>query len=258
MSADPRFAGQVAIVTGAASGIGLATLRRMARDGAAVVATDLERDGAEQAVLEINAAGGTAIAIAGDISEPSTPDRLIAESVRRLGRLDVVVNCAGVMRRGDALATTDEDWSVSMSVNVDAVFRVCRAAIRHMKDHGGGAIVNVASCWGPHPGPAHLAYCTSKAAVAAMTRCLGRDHAGDGIRVNAVCPNEVDTPMLRSGFAFRGLDPDVGVRALGATVPLGRIAMPEDIAEVIGFLASDEARYVAGALLDVNGAKPVI
>ena len=126
-----------------------------------------------------------------------------------------------------------------------------------LKDHGGGAIVNISSCWGIYPGPGHAAYCTSKAAVATFSKCLGRDHAGDGIRVNAVCPNEVNTPMIRTGFVRRGFNPDTAIAELNKTVPIGRIAEPEDIADVVQFLASDAARYVAGATIEVNGAKPV-
>ena len=126
-----------------------------------------------------------------------------------------------------------------------------------MAAQGGGAIINIASCWGVHPGPNHPVYCMTKAAVASLTQCLGMDHARDGIRVNAVCPNEVNTPMIRSGFAIRGMDPDKAVADLNETVPLGRIAEPEDIADVVAFLASDEARYICGALVEVNGGKPV-
>jgi NAD(P)-dependent dehydrogenase (short-subunit alcohol dehydrogenase family) len=126
-----------------------------------------------------------------------------------------------------------------------------------MKIQGYGSIVNTASCWGIYPGPNHIAYCTSKAAVAAMTKCLGRDHAPDGIRINAVCPNEVNTPMLRSGFEIRGLDPDTAIETLNQTVPIGRIAEPEEVAEAIRFLASDESSYICGSLLEINGAKPV-
>ena len=161
------------------------------------------------------------------------------------------------MRRGDILDTSDEDWQLSMSINVESIFRICRSSIKLMKEQNGGSIVNTASCWGLYPGPDHLAYCTSKAAVAAMTRCLGRDHAADGIRVNAVCPNEVNTPMLRSGFEMRGFDADSAVEQLNQTVPLGRIAEPGEIAEAIAYLASDNASYVCGSLLEINGAKPV-
>lgn len=126
-----------------------------------------------------------------------------------------------------------------------------------MKEQGGGAIVNTASTWGIYPGPGHVAYCTSKGAVAAMTKSLGRDHARDNIRINAVCPNEVNTPMLKTGFAQRGLDPEKTMEQLNETVPLGRIAEPEEMAEVIAFLASDAASYIAGATIEVTGAKPV-
>ena len=126
-----------------------------------------------------------------------------------------------------------------------------------MAGQGGGVIVNVASCWGLRPGPGHAVYCMTKAAIASLTQCMGMDHAHQGIRINAVAPNEVNTPMLRTGFARRGFDPDTAVAELGRTVPLGRIAEPEDIADVILFLASDAARYMVGAVVEVNGGKPV-
>ena len=126
-----------------------------------------------------------------------------------------------------------------------------------MDEAGGGAIVNVASCWGLRPGPDHAVYCMTKAAIASLTQCMGRDHAHQNIHINAVCPNEVNTPMLRTGFEKRGFDPDTAVAELGKTVPMGRIAEPEDIVDVILFLASDQARYMCGALLEVNGGKPV-
>ena len=144
-----------------------------------------------------------------------------------------------------------------MAVNVEAPFRLCRAAIPLMAKRGGGAIVNTASCWGLYPGPDHPIYVMSKAAIASLTQCLGRDHASQNIRVNAVCPNEVNTPMLRTGFSIRGLNPDQAISELNHSVPLGRIAEPEDIADVILFLASDQARYICGALVEVNGGKPV-
>ena len=193
----------------------------------------------------------------GDLTDAGYCDRLPSAAAEALGGLDILVNNAGLMRRGPITAATDQDFHLSMAVNVEAPFRLCRAAIPIMAGAGGGAVVNVASCWGVHPGPDHLVYCMTKAALASMTQCLGRDHAHQGVRVNAVCPNEVDTPMLRTGFTIRGFDPDDAVAELDATVPLGRIARPEDIADVIAFLASDEARYMCGALVEVNGGKPV-
>ena len=174
-----------------------------------------------------------------------------------MGGLDILVNNAGIITRGKITEASDADFTRSMAINVEAPFRLCRAAIPIMAEAGGGAIVNIASCWGVHPGPNHPVYIMSKAAVASLTQCLGIDHAHQGIRVNAVCPNEVNTPMLRTGFATRGLDPESAIGDLNASVPLGRIAEPEDIADVVVFLASDKARYMCGALVEVNGGKSV-
>ena len=243
--------GKTALVTGAGGGIGAAIVRRLRADGATVVAHDLTAE----KLADI--AGDGVMTVTGNLMDGGFCDTLPQAAPDLAGGLDIVVNNAGIITRGDATATTDKDWSRTMAINVEAPFRVCRAAIPLLRERGGGAIVNMASCWGLRPGPAHLAYCTSKAALAAMTQCLGRDHATDGIRVNAVCPNEVDTPMLRSGFEMRGFDPETAVEELGKTVPLGRIAKPEDIADVVGFLVSNDARYVCGACVEVNGAKPV-
>jgi NAD(P)-dependent dehydrogenase (short-subunit alcohol dehydrogenase family) len=251
-----RFRGKVVLITGAGGGIGEAVTRLFAKQGDAIVATD--RDEACMArARSISPESSAVELITGDLSNPEFCDRLPALARDVHGQLDIMVNNAGIMRRGNILDTSDEDWSVTMAVNVESVFRTCRSAIPIMKSVGKGAIVNVASCWGIYPGPDHVAYCTSKAAVAAMTRCLGRDHAGDGIRINAVCPNEVNTPMLRTGFEIRGLDPGSAIETLNQTVPIGRIAEPEEIADTICWLASEEARYVCGVLLEVNGAKPV-
>ena len=195
--------------------------------------------------------------LVGDLTDAAFADALPARAAAAMGGLDILVNNAGIITRGAITEATDADFARTMAVNVEAPFRLCRAAIPIMAERGGGAIVNTSSCWGVHPGPNHPVYVMSKAAVASLTQCLGMDHAHQGIRVNAVCPNEVNTPMIRSGFAIRGLDPDKAVAELNASVPLGRIAEPEDIADVVAFLASDDARYMCGALLEVNGGKPV-
>jgi NAD(P)-dependent dehydrogenase (short-subunit alcohol dehydrogenase family) len=235
-----KFSGRKALVTGAAGGIGAAIIARLRREGAEVVGTD--RQGTD---------------FNGDLTDPGFVDALPGLAAERMGGLDILVNNAGIITRGKVTEATDEDYRLSMAVNVEAPFRTCRAAIPIMAAAGGGAIVNTASCWGVHPGPDHPVYVMSKAAVASLTQCLGRDHAHQNIRVNAVCPNEVNTPMIRTGFQIRGLDPDKAIAELNASVPLGRIAEPEDIADVVAFLASDDARYMCGALVEVNGGKPV-
>lgn len=242
----PDLAGRKALVTGAAGGIGRAIVGRLHAAGAVVAAAD--RD---------TGALGCAAHLDGDLTDAAYCDALPGCARDALGGLDIVVNNAGIIRRGEITQASDDDYAMSMAVNVEAPFRICRAAIPIMAE-GGGAIVNTSSCWGVRPGPDHPVYCMSKAAVASLTQCLGHDHAHQGIRINAVCPNEVDTPMLRSGFAARGLDPDTAIAELDRSVPLGRIAQPEDIADVVVFLASDEARYICGALIEVNGGKPVV
>ena len=235
------------MVTGAAGGIGRAIVKRLCDAGARVAAADVNSDGL-----------GGDVALPGDLTDPDYCNSLPHQAQAALGGLDLVVNNAGIIRRGPITGATDDDLHVSLAVNVEAPFRICRSAIPIMAERGGGAIVNVASCWGLRPGPNHPLYCMSKAAVASLTQCLGRDHAHQGIRINAVCPNEVDTPMLRSGFAARGLDPESAVAELNASVPLGHIAEANEIADVVMFLLSDQARYMCGALVEVNGGKPVI
>lgn len=241
-----RFAGKTALVTGAAGGIGAAIVRMLRAEGAKVAVADRDTSGIE----------GDAH-LPGNLLEGAYCDGLPVAAQKALGRLDIVINNAGVITRGDVTATSDADWALSVGVNVEAPFRVCRAAIPIMAAQGGGAIVNTASCWGLRPGPNHAVYCMTKAALASLTQCMGMDHAHQGVRLNAVAPNEVNTPMLRTGFVKRGFDPNTAVAELGKTVPLGRIAEPEDIAEVVLFLASDAARYMCGSIIEVNGGKPV-
>ena len=241
-----RFNGRKALVTGAAGGIGKSLVRKLRAEGASVAVTDIN-------VSHIEAEAH----FPGDLSIAQFCDDLPNKTQDALGSLDILINNAGIIRRGKVTEATDDDFKSTMAVNIEAPFRLCRATIPIMSMNGGGSIVNTASCWGLSPGPDHPIYIMSKAALASFTQCLGRDHAHQNIRVNAVCPNEVNTPMIRSGFSIRGLDPDKAIEQLSKTVPLGRIAEPDDISDVILFLASDEARYMCGSLVEVNGGKPV-
>ncbi|MGY5809043.1 SDR family NAD(P)-dependent oxidoreductase [Rhizobium sp. LEGMi198b] len=241
-----RFSGKLALVTGAAGGIGAAIVKQLRAEGARVAVADRDVSAVEADAY-----------LPGNLLEASYADGLPQAAFDALGGLDIVVNNAGVITRGKVTETTDADWDLSVGVNMQAPFRISRAAIPLLAARGGGAIINTASCWGLRPGPNHAVYCMTKAAIASLTQCMGMDHAHQNIRINAVCPNEVNTPMLRTGFIKRGFDPDTAVAELGKTVPLGRIAEPEDIADVVLFLASDAARYLCGTLVEVNGGKAV-
>ena len=241
-----RFQGKKALVTGAAGGIGKSLVRKLRAEGASVAITDITIGNVEAEAH-----------FPGDLSAAQFCDELPRKATDALGGLDILINNAGIIRRGKITEATDDDFKSTMAVNIEAPFRLCRSTIPILAKNGGGSIVNIASCWGLNPGPDHPIYIMSKAALASFTQCLGRDHAHQNIRVNAVCPNEVNTPMIRSGFSIRGLNPERAIKELNDTVPLGRIAEPDDISDVILFLASDEARYMCGSLVEVNGGKPV-
>ena len=241
-----RFKGKKALVTGAAGGIGKSIVRKLRAEGASVAITDITISNVEAEAHFL-----------GDLSTAQFCNELPSKARDALGGLDILINNAGIIRRGKITEATDDDFKSTIAVNIEAPFRLCRSTIPIMEKNGGGSIVNTASCWGLSPGPDHPIYIMSKAALASFTQCLGRDHAHQNIRVNAVCPNEVNTPMISTGFSIRGLDPEKAIKELNETVPLGRIAEPDDISDVILFLASDEARYMCGSLVEVNGGKPV-
>lgn len=238
------FTDKKVLVTGAAGGIGKAIIAKLKAAGAIITGADIKPS-------------DTDFSVTGDLQDPDFCDNLPNQATEAMNGLDILINNAGIITRGKITEASDEDYRRTMAINVEAPFRLCRAAIPIMARRGGGVIVNTSSCWGIHPGPSHPIYVMSKAAIASLTQCLGMDHAHQNIRINAVCPNEVDTPMLRTGFAMRGLDPDRAIADLGASVPLGHVAHPDEIADVVMFLASEHARYMCGALLEVNGGKPV-
>lgn len=248
-----RFHDRSVIVTGAAGGIGSAIAARFASEGAQVVVTDVNAEGAEAAAQAIRASGGRARAFAADIITAEGCQSIIADVMATEGRLDVLCNNAGINRRGPLLALTAEDWRLSFAVNVDAMFHTCQAALPHMIAAGGGAIVNTASQWGLYPAPNHIAYNVTKAAVASFTQNLARDYAPQKIRVNAVCPGEIHTPMLEAGVRRSGRT----IADLDKLVPFGRIGRPEEVAALVAFLASDEAAFMCGSLVEITGAQAV-
>jgi len=244
---------RVALVTGATSGIGKAIAREFAHLGHAVMLAG--RDAARGAELERDLAGrGASVALwLGDLRTPKACDDLVAAALERFGGLDVLVNNAGIIHRGAAEETSDAQWEETMAVNVDSVFFLSRAAVPALRRRGGGAIVNIGSDWALVGGRRAVAYCVSKGAVLQMTRAMALDHAAENIRVNCVCPGECDTPMLDREVTQLGGDPAAARAAMAAEIPLGRIAMPEDVAAAVAFLASDAARQITGTALSVDG-----
>jgi len=245
------FSNQSVIITGATSGIGAAIARHFAELGASLVLTGRSANRGAPIAKEIEDGGGKVVFLAGDINNPKLPDDLVQLALKRFGQLDILINNAGIFHRGSALECTDEEWDETIATNATSVFRMSRAVLRTMKPQGRGSIVNIASDFAVIAGPRAFAYCASKGALAQMTRAMAIDHARDGIRVNAVCPGDTDTPMQDSAFADG--DRAAGLAKVGETVPLGRVATPREIAKAVAFVASADASYMTGALIPVDG-----
>lgn len=244
---------RVVLVTGSTTGIGEACARLFAAGGDIVMISGRNEQAGQQVVSGIRSTGGSAEFCAADLRHMGAPERLVTETIKRLGRLDVLVNNAGILYTASAVNTTDEQWLDTMAVNVNALFFASRAAVHHMISQGKGAIVNIASEWGLNGEPNHVAYCASKGAVIQITRCMALDHAKDDIRVNSVCPGEVHTRMVDEILARRGGDPAANLRELASGIPMRRIASPIEVAQCVRFLASDQASYVTGVNFPVDG-----
>ncbi|MFC2015847.1 SDR family NAD(P)-dependent oxidoreductase [Chloroflexota bacterium] len=247
-----RLEGKVALITGAASGIGRATALLFAREGASVAVVDLNRSGGREVTRLIEEAGGRACFVSTDVTSAADCQRAVEQTASTLGGLDILFNNAGIIRRAPVTETTEEEWDRVMAVNVKSIFLLSKYAIPIMAQAGGGAIVNTASGWGLAGGNNAVSYCASKGAVVNMTRAMALDHGGQNIRVNCVCPGDTDTPMLRDEARQLGEAEDRFL-AEASERPLQRVGSPEDIARAVLYLASDAAAFVTGAALVVDG-----
>jgi 3-oxoacyl-[acyl-carrier protein] reductase len=249
--------GQVAIVTGGGRGIGRATALELARLGADVVVAELDTAGAERTASAVKEIGRGARAVSADVTSRADL-RALAERTRAdFGRIDILVNNAGIYRAASTLEVTEEHWDAVMDVNARAVFFASQAVLPTMIAQKRGAIISLASIAGKIGSRTNLPYNASKAAVISITKSLALAHAADGIRVNCVCPGFVETDMwtavARDQGALLGMSPEEFTRQRVAQVPLGRMERPEDVASVIGFLASPRAGYMTGQALSVDG-----
>lgn len=244
--------GRRALVTGAASGMGAASAELLAAEGAAVVLADLDEAGAEAGAEAIRAAGGEAVALRCDVASSSDVKTAVDAAVERFGGLDIVVNCAGIIRRASVVETTEEEWARVMAVNIGSVFLTGKHAVPVMAAGGGGSIVSISSGWGLKGGPDAASYCASKGAVVNLTRAMAIDHGPQGIRVNCICPGDTDTPMLRSEARQLGLD-ETAFLEESAERPLNRLGTGEDIARAVLYFASDDSAWVTGSTLVVDG-----
>ena len=247
-----QLRGKCAVITGGASGIGRATAELLARQGAAVVIADINRTAGERLAGELRSNGNRALFVKCDVTIAEDCRHTVQSAVREFGRLDILFNNAGVIRRSDVLDTSEEDWDLVMAVNVKSVFLMSRYAVPVMAAAGGGAIVNSGSGWGLKGGRKAVAYCASKAAVVNMTRAMAIDHGPQNIRVNCICPGDTDTPMLR-GEAQQLEQDQLDFLSEAAERPLGRYGEPEEVAQAVLFLASEASSYISGAALVVDG-----
>ena len=247
-----QLKGKVALITGGASGIGRATAELFACEGANVVIADVNLEAGKNAAARIVAAGGKAVFESADVTQAADCRSLVARTIKEFGRIDILFNNAGIMRRATVLDLKEEDWDRVMAVNVKSIYLLSREVIPHMQKAGGGSIINTASGWGLSGGPKAAVYCASKGAVVLLTKAMAVDHGPHNIRVNCICPGDTDTAMLRGEAKQVGAD-EISFMAGAAKRPLGRVGTPEEIARAALYLATDASSFVTGTALVVDG-----
>jgi NAD(P)-dependent dehydrogenase (short-subunit alcohol dehydrogenase family) len=240
---------KVAIVTGAARGIGFAIAERISRAGARVVVADIDKESAVAAVEQLNESGAEAVEEVADVTKPEQVEAMVERTIGAFGKLDVLINNAGITGSDASLSKiTDEDWERVLKLNLTATFYCCRAAIARMREQQSGAVVNVASISGKEGNPNMIPYSVSKAGVICLTKALAKEVIHDGVRVNCVAPAVIETPLLDQ------LRPEA-IEYMRSKIPMGRMGRAEEVAAVVHFLASDDASFVTGQCYDVSGGR---
>lgn len=252
-----RLGGRRAVVTGAGTGIGRAIAERFAREGARVVIAELEEDSGKECARAIATSGGDALFVPTDTASGESVRDMIARAVKAFGGLDVLVNNAAAFVFGRVEDVSEEDWARAFGTNVIGYANTVREALPHFRSAGEGIVINLASVSSFIAQPAFLPYNASKGAVAQLTRCLAMDLAPDGVRVNAICPGAIRTRATDRHIASLGLDPETAYREFGEGALLKRMGRPEEIAAVAVFLASEDASYMTGAQIVVDGGATI-
>jgi NAD(P)-dependent dehydrogenase (short-subunit alcohol dehydrogenase family) len=244
--------GKMALVSGAASGIGRSIARRLAEMGAAVVILDIDEKKGVEAASEIAAQGGRAEFIKCDVRSDMDCHSAADESIKKFGRIDILCNNAGITIRKDCVELREEEWDQVLGVGLKGAYLLSHHVIPHLIRNGGGSIINIGSGWSLKGGPKAVSYCAAKGGLLNLTRAMAIDHGRHGIRVNCVCPGDVDTPLLRSECAQLGEDIEKFMKEAAAR-PIARVGTPEDVANAVLFFASDMSKWVTGAFLAVDG-----
>jgi len=247
-----RLEGKVALITGGTSGIGSATAVRFAGEGAAVAITGRNAERGEQVVRTIVASGGQALFIRADVRFANECRRAVEQTLDRFGKIDVLFNNAGVFHPKTVVECTEDEWDETIDSSLKGAFLMSKYVLPSMIERGSGSIIHTSSGWGIQGGDKAAAYCAAKGGLIVMAKAMAVDHGPDGIRINCVCPGDVQTPMLADDAAKRGMSWEQ-YASNGADRPLGRIGTPEEIADAVLFLASDESSFVTGTALVVDG-----